>query len=419
MQKPIEVIIGFPAMRGQLEPECFASLYAARRRLYEQGIVHNILGNQCSVISASRNSIVQEFLNRTSADYLMFIDSDTLFPIYGISRLISRNKDVIGGIYYHKDKSHLPTIYKMGEDGFFRCYSDFTTFDEPFKVDGIGTGFLLIKRSVLQRFVPDVVKLLGTPFGFGYAPDGVEEGEDLSFCRRLKKLGIDVWADPTFDLGHVGTAVYGRDDYDAWVQFQTWKEANETYNNDIDGWMSRTELNWLHNQAKDMESIVEIGCWKGRSTHALASACKGKVITIDTFKGTEGEPGSPFIDAQDQDILAEHLLPNVGQFENLEVWNMTSLEAAELVPDGSVDMVFLDGDHSYAAIKADIEAWKPKAKKIICGHDYNWHGVQEAVTENFGVPDTAGSIWIHRIGEKKVPGSITPERLSKIKTPDL
>jgi len=417
MQKPINVIIGLPAQRGQLEPECFSSLYAARRRLYEQGIVHNILGNQCSVISAGRNGIVQEFLNKTNADYLMFVDSDTQFPVWGIQRLISRNVDVIGGIYYHKEGSHSPTIYKLREDGFFRSYSEFDIFDEPFEVDGIGTGFLLIKRAVLERFTPDVVKLIGTPFGFGYAPDGVEEGEDLSFCRRIKKLGVKVWADPTIMLGHVGTAVYTRADFDTFAQFEAWKKRSEVYDNDIDGWMTKTELNWLFQKSKDMESVVELGCWKGRSTHAIASGCPGHVITVDTFKGTAGEPGNPFIDAESQDILAEHLLPNVSQFENLDVWNMTTLEAAELVEDKSIDMVFIDANHTYEAVRDDIAAWLPKVKKIISGHDFQWPGVQEAVTEMFGEPLTAGTIWYVDVTRKRQPGEMSLDRLSSIKVP--
>jgi len=45
----------------------------------------------------------------------------------------------------------------------------------------------------------------------------------------------------------------------------------------IEGWMSYAELIWLNLTAKKMNSIVEIGSWKGRSAHALASACPGKV----------------------------------------------------------------------------------------------------------------------------------------------
>ena len=48
--------------------------------------------------------------------------------------------------------------------------------------------------------------------------------------------------------------------------------------------------------------------------------------------------------------------------------------------------------------------WLPKAKKIICGHDYcnAWPGVMKAVDEIFGQPDgVCGSIWYKRIVSSK------------------
>lgn len=71
-----------------------------------------------------------------------------------------------------------------------------------------------------------------------------------------------------------------------------------------------------------------------------------------------------------------------------------SREAAKDIPDGTLDFVFIDADHSYEGCKADIEAWRPKVKAggFISGHDYEntdfpcW-GVKKAVTELFGQPE--------------------------------
>lgn len=65
-----------------------------------------------------------------------------------------------------------------------------------------------------------------------------------------------------------------------------------------------------------------------------------------------------------------------------------SVPAAELIPDGYLDLCFVDADHTYDAVKADLAAWLPKVKKggWISGHDYNhpefpeW-GVKRAVDE--------------------------------------
>jgi hypothetical protein len=59
-----------------------------------------------------------------------------------------------------------------------------------------------------------------------------------------------------------------------------------------------------------------------------------------------------------------------------EIIRLKSLEAAQLVPDGSLDFVFIDADHSYESCKADIIAWYPKVRDggFIGGHDYENHG---------------------------------------------
>jgi hypothetical protein len=63
-----------------------------------------------------------------------------------------------------------------------------------------------------------------------------------------------------------------------------------------------------------------------------------------------------------------------------------SVDAAREVADGSLDFVFIDGDHSYEGVRADIAAWRGKVKPggLLGGHDYaspKFPGVADAVDE--------------------------------------
>ena len=176
---------------------------------------------------------------------------------------------------------------------------------------------------------------------------------------------------------------------------------NETYLKDtayyfdykypgIDGWMLFPELMWLNDMAKKYDSIAEVGSWKGRSTHALASGGKGTVTAIDTWKGaTDPKDGT-----YGQDVFAE-FLNNMKEFKNVIVNRNESVEAARRYPDGQFDMVFIDATHTYDEVKADIEAWLPKTKKLICGHDYSpqWPEVMKAVDETLKKDGVVGTIW--------------------------
>lgn len=75
--------------------------------------------------------------------------------------------------------------------------------------------------------------------------------------------------------------------------------------------------------------------------------------------------------------------------------------AAALVDDGSLDFVFIDADHSYAAVADDIARWTPKVRPggWVGGHDYHprkWPGVVRAVEEAFTtarIHTMPGTIW--------------------------
>jgi hypothetical protein len=139
------------------------------------------------------------------------------------------------------------------------------------------------------------------------------------------------------------------------------------YDPHIDGFMDTAELHWLFETASKMESIVEVGSWKGKSTHALISGCKGPVFAIDHFRGSMAEIESNHIEAKTKNIY-EMFHDNVGQFCNLCVLRMDHKLAPSFFKPKSIDMVFLDGSHYYADGLRDIKAWMPIAKKMLAGH---------------------------------------------------
>jgi predicted O-methyltransferase YrrM len=68
------------------------------------------------------------------------------------------------------------------------------------------------------------------------------------------------------------------------------------------------------------------------------------------------------------------------------VHHSSSADFALVIPDNSMDVVYIDADHSYESAKEDISLYLNKVKSggFICGHDYNngsWPGVVKAVDE--------------------------------------
>jgi hypothetical protein len=155
----------------------------------------------------------------------------------------------------------------------------------------------------------------------------------------------------------------------------------------IGGWMTEAELHWLKHRAEVMESIVEIGSWHGRSTSALLEGCRGVVYAVDHWLGSPDERESTHKRAH---LAFDEFMANVGDAPNLKVVRLASIQAALVLPD--VDMVFIDGDHSFEAVSRDIKLWRPKCKRVLAGHDADMDSVANAL-EGIRYKRGPGSIW--------------------------
>jgi glycosyltransferase involved in cell wall biosynthesis len=161
--------------------------------------------------------------------------------------------------------------------------------------------------------------------------------------------------------------------------------------------------------------FVEVGTLVGRSTCYLASAIRdsGKEITlyaIDTCRGSPtdstGQQIAPALGGTYAGILHRNIL-GCGLQDIIVPILTESIRASCLFPDAGVDFCFIDGDHSYESVTADLTAWWPKIKPggIIAGHDYRQQApwlvdLTRAVHDFFKVEDAAhplvSSCWFVR-----------------------
>ncbi len=126
-------------------------------------------------------------------------------------------------------------------------------------------------------------------------------------------------------------------------------------------------------------TIVEIGSYLGASTCFLAAGARSrgnKVYAVDTWTNigmSEGARDTYEEFLRNTEPLREWIVPLRG----------LSTEVGEKF-DGRIDLLFIDGNHSYEAVRADLEVWLLKVKDggIVVFHDYNWaEGVQRSVRE--------------------------------------
>lgn len=143
------------------------------------------------------------------------------------------------------------------------------------------------------------------------------------------------------------------------------------------------------------KSVVELGIWKGATMAPLLALNPDiKYIGIDLYAPQpDGECETYLPDdnghAWDHEAYYDNAMRIVEAHPNATVIRdyTTAPEVLDSIPAGSIDLVFIDADHSYTGARADIDAWLTKIRPggIICGHDYcnDFPGVMEAVDESF------------------------------------
>jgi GR25 family glycosyltransferase involved in LPS biosynthesis/cephalosporin hydroxylase len=157
-------------------------------------------------------------------------------------------------------------------------------------------------------------------------------------------------------------------------------------------------------EATDGSHFVEIGTWKGKSTSCMGveianSGKKIKFDCIDTFKGSVEHQYDPSIV---NGTLFDEFKQNTKPIENyINPIVSDSVEAAKNYKDGSIDFIFLDGDHSYEGLCRDLEAWLPKLKPggVIAGDDINnedFPDVAKSILNFVTDFDIDNQVWIHR-----------------------
>lgn len=136
----------------------------------------------------------------------------------------------------------------------------------------------------------------------------------------------------------------------------------------IPGLCFEDEERFLYNLARRKGNLVELGCWKGRTTAILVKAAavwRAKVTAVDSFMTMSKKK----FGKQATRKLWEANLKAVG-LEPPELLEMTTDEAAK-VYDREIAFLFIDAGHSKPYIEQDLQNWTPKIKLggIVALHD--------------------------------------------------
>lgn len=351
-------------------------------------------GSQGPPRDYAAEAIVQSAID-ADVPFIMFVDDDVELP-FGACRhlmqtLASAEPDVmmVGGIYTTKQDHPEPIVFQDIRYGTYWRWKKNTVFPAEL----LGLGCSLWKTEVFKKIPKPWFRDIDT--------EKMSCTDDAFFFGKMKLRGFKALADAYVLPTHW--------DYDSGKGYQLPKDSfpMQVEENPItidkglpEGWTSPEELEWLSNQAKARKRIVEVGSYLGRSTIVLAKSTTGEVWALDNFRADD-------IKVPDKETIFERFSANTAPYENIRVIKMNHEECFKLPvewlrgsPEEKPDMVFIDGDHSYAAVKRDLQIWKARIAPggLLCGHDLSWPGVEQALQEecpNF--KRESGDIWSYAV----------------------
>ena len=194
-----------------------------------------------SLIQRARNSLTYDFLE-TNATHMMWIDADIGFNALDIVSMVQADKDIICGLYPKKE-INWPRVTKAVQDGVQpnELKNHVGTFvvnlangtetvmvesDKLLEIANGGTGFMLIKREVIEALadkVPEYTndmysavddntkkKYIKEFYAVSIDPDSGNRllSEDYHFCKLARTNGYKIHAAPWVHLSHTGTYIF-------------------------------------------------------------------------------------------------------------------------------------------------------------------------------------------------------------------
>jgi hypothetical protein len=142
---------------------------------------------------------------------------------------------------------------------------------------------------------------------------------------------------------------------------------------DPPSWLSHTPFAFWIVDALRPATFVELGCHSGNSYSSVAQAVQTLGLptacyAVDTWLG------DPHAGSFDESVFTEWSEYHERRFASFSrLVRSTFDEALEHFPDGTIDLLHIDGYHTFEAVSHDFESWRPKMSNrgVVLCHDIN------------------------------------------------
>lgn len=406
------VVLGQPGY-GEVSAGASRGFWQASRELEAGTPLHLIRQHHCSSLLANAFNVLWCLAltlqqRGRQVDYFAMIHSDIEPQDFWLDTLIAeleeRDLDILGVAVPIKSQHGLTSLALADPEGDnFRPKCRLTlrdVYDLPETFTSADVGYPLLLNTGLWVCRFDAAWNRQVHFEINdritfHAEENVwrpeVEPEDWNFSRQCHALGLKIGATRKIPVKHAGSLRFdnmrpwGTETFDSHYLSEsilTGRRQSEDgfrFPADVDGWLLEEEGRALAELAAG-KRVLEIGSYCGRSTICLAQTAE-QVTAVDTWNGA-GTPRPRNTRGEcERNLAAYDVSPKVILEEGVPA-------------EGEYDLAFIDGDHSYEAVRADIErsleVLAPEG--LLAFHDYRDHAGQHDGNWDPGVNDAVDEL---------------------------
>ncbi len=374
-----KIFLGMPGY-GQQTAAAGRGLWRASQQMEDVCVVYR----QGSLLAANFNGLWCDALNLkhrgAEIKYFAMLHDDIGPTDFWLDTLIAeleaKGLDMLGVVVPIKDTRGVTSIAVDGDTTWrpkFRLtQKEVHSLPETFTSEDVGGPLLLNTGCWVCRFDSDWVRkvhfTINDRIVFNTASDRYEpetESEDWYFSRLCHELELKIGATRKVAVMHRGGM-----DFSSQNQWgQEFDEAMVTESQlpfrmpaGVKGWLHAEEGKALANLSQG-KRVLEIGSYCGLSTICIARTAQS-VTAVDYFDGR----ATPVPDGTFPEFMSNCQRHGVDS-------KITLVHPEAVIPGPDYDFIFIDGDHSYEAVKSDIAKVLPVLKPggLIAFHDYRTH----------------------------------------------
>jgi choline kinase len=198
--KPIKLSILVPT-KDLVHSQFTYSLTQLIKTTSESGIDVYVFFDSSTILLNQREKLIEQ-AKEIKSDYVLWLDSDMVFPSTTALRLLNHKKDIVGCNYMKRCIPQKPVAYTNVKD--WDSWVPMKPQEDLVKVEGVGMGCLLMKTNVFK-------KLKKPYFEFIYKEETKDwYGEDFNLLEKLRNNGYSVYIDTilSMDIKHLGTYAF-------------------------------------------------------------------------------------------------------------------------------------------------------------------------------------------------------------------